>query len=113
MVKFSEPTPLNVAETAYRALKKKGKMKDEVKFIGFGGDGGMYDIGLQSLSGAMERGHDMLMVCYDNEAYMNTGVQRSGSTPLGAYSTTTPGGKIGHKKIETIMSVVDYRNCCT
>ena len=68
-------------ETAYNLLKKKGKIKDDYKFITFGGDGGTYDIGLQSLSGAMERGHDMVYVCYDNEAYMNTGVQRSSSTP--------------------------------
>lgn len=58
-------------ESAYLALKKKGKIKDDIKFIAFGGDGGTYDIGIQSLSGAMERGHDMLYVCYDNEAYMN------------------------------------------
>jgi pyruvate/2-oxoacid:ferredoxin oxidoreductase beta subunit len=58
-------------ESAYQALKKKGKIKEEIKFIAFGGDGGTYDIGLQSLSGAAERGHDMLYVCYDNEAYMN------------------------------------------
>lgn len=81
-------------ETAYRALKKKGKIKDDIKFIGFGGDGGTYDIGLQSLSGAMERGHDMLYVCYDNEAYMNTGIQRSSATPKGAATTTSPAGKV-------------------
>ncbi len=85
---------LSGVETAYRALKKKGRIKDEIKFIGFAGDGGTYDIGLQALSGAMERGHDMLMVCYDNEAYMNTGIQRSSATPLGAATTTTPAGKV-------------------
>ena len=85
---------LSGVETAYRALKKKGKVKDDIKFIGFGGDGGTYDIGLQSLSGAMERGHDILMVCYDNEAYMNTGVQRSSATPPGAATTTSPAGKV-------------------
>ena len=53
----------------------------KVKFVAFGGDGGTYDIGLQSLSGAMERGHDMVYVCYDNGAYMNTGIQRSSATP--------------------------------
>ncbi|MFQ5867391.1 MAG: thiamine pyrophosphate-dependent enzyme [bacterium] len=58
-------------ETAYRTLKKKGKIKKEIKFVAFGGDGGTYDIGLQSLSGALERGHKMVYVCYDNEAYMN------------------------------------------
>jgi pyruvate ferredoxin oxidoreductase beta subunit len=79
-------------ETMYRALKKKGKIDREIKFIAFGGDGGTYDIGLQSLSGAMERGHDLLYVCYDNGAYMNTGIQRSSATPLGAETTTSPAG---------------------
>ena len=59
------------AETAYRALKKKGKIKKEIKFVAFGGDGGTYDIGLQALSGALERGHNFVYVCYNNEAYMN------------------------------------------
>ena len=58
-------------ETAYRALKKKGKIKKDIKFVAFGGDGGTYDIGLQSLSGALERGHNFVYVCYDNEGYMN------------------------------------------
>ncbi|HYE67815.1 MAG TPA: thiamine pyrophosphate-dependent enzyme [Anaerovoracaceae bacterium] len=81
-------------EAAYRVLKKKGKVNETFKFIAFGGDGGTYDIGLQSLSGAMERGHDMVYVCYDNEAYMNTGVQRSSSTPRFADATTTPAGSM-------------------
>ena len=79
-------------ETMYRSLKKQGKIDKDVKFIAFGGDGGTYDIGLQSLSGAMERGHDMLYVCYDNGAYMNTGIQRSSATPYGADTTTRPAG---------------------
>ena len=58
----------------------------------FAGDGGTYDIGLQALSGALERGHRFLFVCYDNEAYMNTGIQRSGATPFGASTTTSPSG---------------------
>ncbi|MEA2036340.1 MAG: thiamine pyrophosphate-dependent enzyme [Nanoarchaeota archaeon] len=87
-------------ETAYRALKKKNKIKEDIKFIGFGGDGGTYDIGLQSLSGALERGHDFLYVCYDNEAYMNTGIQRSSATPLGASTTTAPAGKVHQGKEE-------------
>lgn len=82
------------AEAAYKALKKKGKVTDEFKFIAFGGDGGTYDIGLQSLSGAMERGHNMVYVCYDNGAYMNTGIQRSSATPLYADTTTSPQGKV-------------------
>lgn len=80
-------------EAAYKALKARGKVKDNYKFITFGGDGGTYDIGFQSLSGAMERGHDMLYVCYDNGAYMNTGIQRSSATPKGADTTTSPQGK--------------------
>lgn len=80
------------AEAAYVALKRKGKELGETKFIAFGGDGGTYDIGLQSLSGAMERGHDMVYVCYDNGAYMNTGIQRSSATPKYADTTTSPAG---------------------
>ena len=82
------------AEAAYNALKRKGRMNDTYKFITFGGDGGTYDIGLQSLSGAMERGHDMVYVCYDNEAYMNTGIQRSSGTPKYADTTTSPQGTV-------------------
>ncbi len=85
-------------ETAYRALKKRGKIDENFKFICFGGDGGTYDIGLQSLSGAMERGHDMVYVCYDNEAYMNTGIQRSSSTPRFANTTTSPVGTESYGK---------------
>ena len=81
-------------ETAYRALKKKGLIDKDINFIAFGGDGGTYDIGFQSLSGAMERGHNMLYVCYDNEAYMNTGIQRSSSTPKGAATSTSPAGEV-------------------
>ncbi|HHY36418.1 MAG TPA: pyruvate ferredoxin oxidoreductase [Firmicutes bacterium] len=81
-------------EAAYKALKRKGKVEDDYKFIAFGGDGGTYDIGLQSLSGAMERGHDIVYVCYDNGAYMNTGIQRSGATPKFADTTTSPAGKV-------------------
>lgn len=81
------------AESAYWALKKKGKIKEDINFIAFGGDGGTYDIGLQSLSGALERGHRLVYVCYDNEGYMNTGGQSSSATPLYASTTTTPSGK--------------------
>ena len=88
-------------ETAYRSLKKHGELpveRDKMNFIAFGGDGGTYDIGLQSLSGAMECGHNMLYVCYDNEAYMNTGIQRSSATPLGAHTSTAPAGKVKQGK---------------
>lgn len=88
-------------ETAFRSLKKHGELpvaREKMNFIAFGGDGGTYDIGLQSLSGAMERGHNMLYVCYDNEAYMNTGIQRSSATPLGAHTSTAPAGSVKQGK---------------
>lgn len=83
-------------ETAYRALKKRNRLpvNKNIKFVAFGGDGGTYDIGLQALSGALERGHSFLYVCYDNGAYMNTGIQRSSSTPFGANTTTSPVGDV-------------------
>src|SRR5947208_5262522 len=81
-------------ETAYRALAKRSALPQDgpVTFVALAGDGGTYDIGLQALSGALERGHRLIFVCYDNEAYMNTGVQRSGATPFGASTTTSPAG---------------------
>ena len=81
-------------EALYKSWVRQGKYDKKVNFIAFGGDGGTYDIGLQSLSGAMERGHNILYVCYNNEAYMNTGVPRSGATPKGADTTTAPVGKV-------------------
>lgn len=78
------------------ALEFKGRK--DVHVVALAGDGGTVDIGLQALSGAIERGHKFIYVCYDNEAYMNTGIQRSGSTPTGAWTTTTPGGKNEVKK---------------
>jgi pyruvate ferredoxin oxidoreductase beta subunit len=80
-----------VASGVESALKSLGKTDTTV--VVFGGDGGTADIGLQALSGAMERGHNLIYICYDNEAYMNTGIQRSGSTPYGASTTTSPHGK--------------------
>ena len=91
---------LSGVETMYRALKKQGKLDKEIKFVAFGGDGGTYDIGFQSLSGAAERGHDMLYVCYDNGAYMNTGIQRSSATPIGADTTTCPAGSVIKGKMQ-------------
>lgn len=80
-------------EAAYRALRK-----GPVNIIAQGGDGSTADIGFQCISGMFERGHNVLYVCYDNEAYMNTGVQRSSFTPLGARTTTTPMGNPTRKK---------------
>ena len=85
-------------EALYKSWMRQKKYDKKVNFIAFGGDGGTYDIGLQSLSGAMERGHNILYVCYNNEAYMNTGVQRSGATPMGADTTTAPAGKVKQGK---------------
>lgn len=79
------------------SLEDKG-LADEITVLAFAGDGGTSDIGIQALSGAVERGTNFIYACYDNEAYMNTGVQRSSSTPLGVQTTTTPEGKLGHKK---------------
>ena len=101
------------AETAYRALKKKGTVSKDIRFIAFGGDGGTYDIGLQSLSGALERGHNFTYICYDNEAYMNTGIQRSGATPRGAFTTTAQAGEVaagkaqGKKDLTAIVAAHD------
>ena len=83
-------------EAAFKAMKRKGLYPADkpVKVVAMAGDGGTADIGLQALSGALERGHEFIYICYDNEAYMNTGVQRSGATPFGASTTTSPAGKV-------------------
>ncbi|SJZ77030.1 pyruvate ferredoxin oxidoreductase beta subunit [Cetobacterium ceti] len=98
---------LSGVEAAYKALNRKNKLNDNYKFIAFGGDGGTYDIGFQSLSGAMERNHDMVYVCYDNGAYMNTGIQRSSATPQYADTTTTPVGKESEGKVQTRKDLTD------
>lgn len=100
-------------ERAYVARKNRGEIKNKYKFVAFGGDGGTLDIGLQSLSGVLERGHDILYVLYDNSAYENTGAQRSGSTPLYANTATTPAGEKSFGKPQQrkdIMKIVDAHN---
>ncbi|HEX77838.1 MAG TPA: pyruvate ferredoxin oxidoreductase [Dehalococcoidia bacterium] len=88
-------TTISCIEAAYRSLVRQGKIQDRnTRFVAFGGDGATYDIGLQWLSGAVERGHRFLYVCLNNEAYMNTGIQRSSATPLGAWTTTSPVGSV-------------------
>ena len=95
-------------EAALKVMRKKGRSKDEhVDIIALAGDGGTYDIGLQALSGAVERGHDFLFVLYDNEGYMNTGIQRSGGTPMGAATTTTPAGKVIPGKVEAKKPIAE------
>ena len=82
-------------EAAIKVMKRKGRgLEGEVKVVAIAGDGGTSDIGLQALSGALERGHNFTYICFDNEAYMNTGIQRSSATPFGASTTTSPAGKV-------------------
>jgi pyruvate ferredoxin oxidoreductase beta subunit len=95
-------------EAALKIMKKKDRIdKQHVDVIAFAGDGGTYDIGIQALSGAVERGHDFLFVLYDNEAYMNTGIQRSGGTPHGAATTTSPAGSMIPGKLEYKKPIAD------
>ncbi|MBI1746075.1 MAG: pyruvate ferredoxin oxidoreductase [Acidobacteria bacterium] len=95
-------------EAAYNALRRKGKIAKKIKLVAFGGDGGTYDIGLQSLSGAMERGHNMLYICYNNEGYMNTGIQRSSATTMGAWTSTSPDGavKLGKQQLQKNLTEI-------
>ena len=97
-------------EAAYNVMKRKGKIPAErnVKILAIGGDGGTYDIGFQSLSGALERGHDFTYFCYDNNAYMNTGTQRSSATPRFASATTTPAGveSVGKKQAQKDLTQI-------
>jgi pyruvate ferredoxin oxidoreductase beta subunit len=82
-------------ESALKMLMKKGRIaQQDITVVAMAGDGGTSDIGLQALSGAMERGHNFVYICFDNEAYMNTGIQRSSATPYGASTTTSPAGKM-------------------
>ncbi len=82
-------------EAGLKAMtRKERRPTQEVKVVAMAGDGGTSDIGLQALSGALERGHNFLYLCFDNEAYMNTGIQRSSATPYGASTTTSPAGKM-------------------
>ncbi len=97
-------------ERAYEIMKRKKRLPGgdkKIKFVAFGGDGGTYDIGLQSLSGALERGHNFLYVLYDNEGYMNTGNQRSSATPYGAATETTPSGRASFGKTELRKNLMD------
>jgi pyruvate ferredoxin oxidoreductase beta subunit len=102
-------------ESAQRALRRRHALPagEEVAVVVFAGDGGTYDIGLQALSGALERGHRFLFCCYDNEAYMNTGIQRSGATPFAASTTTSPAGlesfgKAQRRKDMTAIAVAHH-----
>lgn len=94
-------TTISGIEAAYKALVRKGRMEARpITFIVFAGDGATYDIGFQWLSGALERGHKFIYICLNNEGYMNTGIQRSSATLLGAWTTTTPAGDVRPGKLE-------------
>ena len=94
-------------EAALKVLMRKGKLKEEkINVVAIAGDGGTADIGLQALSGALERGHNFIYVCLDNEAYMNTGIQRSSCTPYGAWATTSPHGKVSMGEIRNKKDLV-------
>ncbi|MBF8266802.1 MAG: thiamine pyrophosphate protein domain protein TPP-binding protein [Dehalococcoidia bacterium] len=94
-------TTIGGVEAAYKALVRRGAMEEQdIAFVVFAGDGATYDIGFQWLSGALERGHRFIYICLNNEGYMNTGIQRSGATILGAWTTTTPAGKVVPGKTE-------------
>lgn len=95
-----------IASGMEAALKAQGRA---TKVLAFGGDGGTFDIGFQALSGMLERGHNVTYVCFDNEAYMNTGIQRSSSTPHAAMTTTSPPGatRMGKRHLKKdIVSIV-------
>jgi len=92
-----------IATGVRAAMKRLGK---KTQVVAWAGDGGTADIGIQALSGALERNEDIIYICYDNEAYMNTGVQRSGTTPQGGLTTTTPfdGKKENSKNVPAIVA---------
>ena len=98
-------------EATWRAHRRKGKgplaKYEDINVIAFAGDGGTYDIGIQALSGALERGHHFTYVLMDNEAYMNTGIQRSGGTPLAASTTTSPAGRLIPGKTQWKKPIMD------
>ncbi|MDR1915101.1 MAG: pyruvate ferredoxin oxidoreductase [Synergistaceae bacterium] len=92
---------------AHSVLAERGTAKKNIKFVAFGGDGGTYDIGLQALSGALERGHDFTYICYNNQGYMNTGAQRSSATPRGANATTSPAGSVLGGKLQRAKNMTE------
>lgn len=94
-------------EAAYRYMAKKDLLDKKVDVVVIAGDGGTFDIGIQALSGALERWHKFTYICYDNEAYMNTGIQRSGATPKGAATTTSPAGEVIPGKLEYKKNLIE------
>ena len=104
-----------VAAGIRAGLEVQGYDPDEYQVIGIAGDGGTADIGIQALSGAIDRNDDIIYLCYDNEAYMNTGIQKSGLTPFGAKTTTTPAGKRVHGCLtqkKSMFEIVAAQDIC-
>jgi len=105
-------TPFAVAAAAASGVRQAltAQKKEHVQVLTWAGDGGTFDIGLQGISGAAERHEDMIYICYDNEAYMNTGIQQSSATPHGAWTTTTPGGKDFKYAKKDILAIIKAHN---
>ena len=105
-------TPFAVAAAAASGVRRSltAQGKKDITVLAWAGDGGTFDIGLQGISGAAERHEDMIFICYDNEAYMNTGIQQSSATPHGAWTTTTPGGKDFQYAKKDIMAIIKAHN---
>ncbi len=97
-------TAASVASGMAAAMAQKGR--NDITIMAWAGDGGTFDIGFQALSGAAERNENILYVCYDNEAYMNTGIQRSSATPYGAWTTTTPEHHLKDRPKKNIMEIM-------
>lgn len=97
-------TAASAASGIESALRVKGR--DDITVLAWAGDGGTFDIGIQALSGAVERNQNFIYICYDNEAYMNTGIQRSGATPYGAWTTTTPVQKFKARPKKNMMAIM-------
>ncbi len=105
-------TPFAVAAAAASGVRQAltAQKKEHIQVLTWAGDGGTFDIGLQGISGAAERHEDMIYICYDNEAYMNTGIQQSSATPHGAWTTTTPGGKDFKYAKKDILAIIKAHN---
>ena len=105
-------TPFAVAAAAATGVRRSLTVqgKKDVEVLCWAGDGGTFDIGLQGISGAAERHEDMIYICYDNEAYMNTGIQQSSATPHGAWTTTTPAGKDFKYAKKDIIAIIKAHN---
>jgi pyruvate/2-oxoacid:ferredoxin oxidoreductase beta subunit len=104
VVSVAFATTASVAAGIKSGLEMQGN--DHTTVLGWAGDGGTFDIGIQALSGAAERNDDIIYICYDNEAYMNTGIQRSSATPAGGWTTTTPASALKGQNKKNIVAIM-------